>query len=224
MGEVINSDHSMNGEQLRESGEEIECSDVNKKLEKLDDQHMKPLKGKFLQTDEVIDFLSTETLHLKTIPKCAKSNTYFVLDNSENLKRKSTGKTMEFWDNCGAWDSKSASTKTAHFVKRNGKLISVVKKGESFCKEVKNQYVPIEPQPNENDLVIMKRYYATLKRDKSYKKRITWFESLPDYPMELLSLAVAEYLGNFPIDEISQHGNARKTNQEYVRTSQNRLF
>jgi hypothetical protein len=54
MGEDIDSDHSMNGEQLHESGEE--CSDVNKKLEKLDDQHMKPLKGKFLQTDEVIDF------------------------------------------------------------------------------------------------------------------------------------------------------------------------
>lgn len=50
-------------------------------------------------------------------------------------------------------------------------------------------------------------------------KRITWFESLPGYSDRIMSLAVSGCCGTFPSHDISQHGNARKTNQEYIRTS-----
>ena len=33
------------------------------------------------------------------------------------------------------------------------------------------------------------------------------------------TVSVAEYLGTFPGEEISKHGNSRKNNQEYIRTS-----
>lgn len=83
---------------------------------------LRPLHGTFFQTDKLIEFLSTEEVVVPTIPLSNKSNVYFLLQNSENLERKSNGKTM---DNCGTWDSKSASTKTAYFVKRVGKMMSV---------------------------------------------------------------------------------------------------
>lgn len=126
---------------------------------------------------------------------------------------------MEFWDDCGTWDSKSSSTKTTYFISVDGRLVSLVKKNSLFCKEIKKKFVPLEPQPDEGQLFVMKRFYGTLNRDKNYKKRISWFEQLPGYPKETNAVAVAEYLGTFPSAEISKHGNARKTNQEYIRTS-----
>lgn len=79
--------------------------------------------------------------------------------------------------------------------------------------------VLLDPQPNEISLVEMKRYYAKLQRDPKYEKRISWFKKLLGYSPEVLSRAVAEYLGKFPIEEKCRHRNSKKTNQEYVRSS-----
>ena len=57
--------------------------------------------------------------------------------------------------------------------------------------------------------------------DKSYKKRIGWFESMPGYPIECTFQAVAEYLGSFPKEIPAIHGDAVKTNQEYIRSPPN---
>ena len=86
---------------------------------------------------------------------------------------------------------------------------------------MKKTFVPLEPQPQENEIMILKRYYATLQREKKYKKkRISWFEHIPGMNSESYkTVSVAEYLGTFPGEEISKHGNSRKNNQEYIRTS-----
>ena len=55
----------------------------------------------------------------------------------------------------------------------------------------------------------MKRYYATLKKDNSYKKRVTWLQNC--------NLAVVEYLGKFP--GLGSHGNST-TGSEYIRLAQ----
>ena len=68
---------------------------------------------------------------------------------------------------------------------------------------VKKVFTPLEPQPCVTDIVVMKRYYATLLRDPSYKKRITWFEQLPSNFDNKKMHAVAKYIGKFPI--IAQH-------------------
>ena len=42
---------------------------------------------------------------------------------------------------------------------------------------------------------------------------------MPGYPLDAMNKAIAEYLGKYPIDTVNKHGNAKVTNQEYIRTS-----
>jgi len=65
------------------------------------------------------------------------------------------------------------------------------------------------PQPNADDIFTILRYYATLKCDPSYQKRITAFENGTH--------AVAEYLGTLPA-AVQPHGLAHAATGEYVRT------
>ena len=128
------------------------------------------LEGKFLSTDKIVEILTTQTASLTAIPKSAKENVYFLLDNKHNVDRKNSSKRMEFFDNCGVWDSKSTSVKPTYFVKsESGKLVSCVKKQGLFCKEIRKKFIPLEPQPDDSNLFILKRYYANLKRDKNYE-------------------------------------------------------
>ena len=140
----------------------------------------KPSQWKLFGSDQLIDIFSTGNHEiLKEIPRCKKENIFFLLDNSENFKRKASSKRMEFWDNCGAWDSNSSSTKTTYFFYFDVKLTTAIKNQSQFGRIIKKQFVPFEPQPLENKLFILKRFYATLKRDKQFKKRISWFEQMP---------------------------------------------
>ena len=118
---------------------------------------------------------------------------------------------MEFRDNCGTWDTKSTSTQTTFFVRQKGKLVSIMKKLDKNCNEIKKKFVSL--QPDESDVFILKQYNATLKRAKTYKKRISWFENTPGFPIESTLYVLAEYVGKFSVDDISKHGNARKTHQ-----------
>jgi hypothetical protein len=88
----------------------------------------------------------------------------------------------------------------------------VAKKGDNYCVRVKRSgvysWVPLEPQPSEADVVVLHRYYATLKYDNSYKKRVSWFTSTVN--IEIGKKAVYEYLGTFPM----QNQNFFRTNPE----------
>ena len=61
------------------------------------------------------------------------------------------------------------------------------KKDGKFYREVRKKMVLLDPQPNETNLVEMKRYYAKLQSDPKYEKPISWFEKLPSYSPEVLS-------------------------------------
>ena len=65
--------------------------------------------------------------------------------------------------------------------------------------------MPLEPQPSEADVVVLHRYYTTLKCDNSYKKRVSWFTSTVN--TDIGKKAVYEYFGKFP-----------KQNQNFFRT------
>ena len=88
-----------------------------------------------------------------------------------------------------------------------------------YCKETKingkKTYVPYDNQPK--DVITIHRYYTTLKREKTYKKRVSWFENLPEKFTTRKHIAVIEYTGVCPRQGES-HGNSKNTNQEYVRT------
>jgi hypothetical protein len=76
---------------------------------------------------------------------------------------------------------------------------------------IKIKIVPLDYQPRESEILALKRYYATLKRDKNYKKGISWFYYLHGVQSNVTKVAIAEYLGNFPLDDLCSHGNS-KTN------------
>ena len=102
----------------------------------------------------------------------------------------------------GVWDSgKAESVKTVHILSEN--LRQVTKKGEFYCIRQKRNgvfsWTPVEPQPAESDVVVLHQYYAVLKSDATYKKRVSWFSSSTN--IEIEKKAIYEYQGQFPTTE-----------------------
>ena len=65
------------------------------------------LMNGFLSIEEVLYQLENATHVLPDIPRGKKENVFFVLDNSKNIEKRSLAKKMDFWDDCGVWDSKT---------------------------------------------------------------------------------------------------------------------
>ena len=178
--------------------------------------------GSFLAADEVVNILLAEDSVVDCLctelPKGRKENVYFVVDNNENIKRRNSGGKSKFPDDCGAW-SDSSSTKKHHYVFENGSLVYIELKNKLFCKYSKGEKRPLDPQPKMDDVLILKRYYTSLKRAPDYKKRVTWVEKYPTNNRENSKcIAVVEYIGIFP-QNVVPHGNAKHCNADYVRSS-----
>ncbi len=179
--------------------------------------------GSFLAADEVVNILLAEDSVVDCLctelPKGRKENVYFVVDNNENIKRRNSGGKSKFPDDCGAW-SDSSSTKKHHYVSENGSLVYIELKNKLFYKYSKGEKRPLDPQPKMDDVLILKRYYTSLKRAPDYKKRVTWVEKYPTNNRENSKcIAVVEYIGIFP-QNIVPHGNAKHCNADYVRSSE----
>ena len=106
-------------------------------------------------------------------------------------------------------------------------FVSVIKRGNVYCteKQIKREryYIPLVPQPNPDELVEIHRLYQTLKAspsgDNQFKKRITWFEKIPNTIQDLpADIALVEYVGVFP--PRVYHGNVKDhdRNSKYVKT------
>ena len=50
----------------------------------------------------------------------------------------------------------------------------------SLKPQSKGTHVPLDPQPPQHDILVLKRQYCSLKRDNTYKRRVSWFELLPE--------------------------------------------
>ena len=148
-----------------------------------------------------------------TIPRGIKENVTFVLSNTENITRKKAGRKAQFFDDCGVY--KTNTLKTHHFVQKDGRYMYIEKRGEKYV--TGRTRTPLEPQPTENDVLILKRYYSILKRSQLFKRRISWLENCPKTESETGLLSV-EYIGIFPVD-VTPHGNAKSSKTEYVRTA-----
>ncbi|CAC5425787.1 unnamed protein product [Mytilus coruscus] len=137
---------------------------------------------------------------VETIPHGYKDNVFCSLDNSENILRKQNSQASYYADDCGSWDTHSArSMKTDLIYMPNGK----------------KTYTPYNPQLE--TVVTLYRFYISLKRYKSFKKRVSWFTSLPDTLKHRLHIAIVEYVGKCPRTG-EPHGNAKLSTQEFVRT------
>ncbi|KAK3101791.1 hypothetical protein FSP39_006376 [Pinctada imbricata] len=150
---------------------------------------------------------------LDNIPPGLKENVFFLLhDKNKNDRQRS------FPDDCGIWASDSGATPKSIFLKTNDgkyKLIFLRKGEYHFQKKVKGKmtYVKISPQPSPSKLTTLQRYYTSLKKDKTYKKRVT--RLLNDDSC----FTICEYIGKFP--GLSSHGNTKIGETEYLRIPTN---
>jgi len=155
---------------------------------------------------------------LPEVPRGAKVNCSFVVNNIDNVQRKSMQQCNRFWDDCGAWDRNKGRTLTSTFVLATSdagtSLRTVTYRNGEYCvKKRENKKVTwkaIVPAPQAKDVVVLRAYYTSLKGCPNYRKRITWLDSKPH-------IALVEYQGELP-EERLPHGNA-KQDGEYVRTN-----
>jgi hypothetical protein len=136
--------------------------------------------------------------------------------------RQQTGKSSVYPDDCGAWDSHSRRTvKTDFTVLPDDSLRYTVLKDEKYCyeKQVKGKktFVPLDPQPEHDNVVTLTRYYTPLKRDKNFKKRVSTFNCFPARHSLRENVALVEYTGTYPKSS-QTHGNAKHVSHDYVRT------
>ena len=139
-----------------------------------------------------------------------------IVNNESNFDNKSASKRSNFWDDCGVWETSSGSSPTSYYqIVGNSNLRKIYLKQKVFCIEKqinrKRQYIPMEPQPDPKTVVSLQRYYAKLKLDKNYEKRVTYFGKGSSN-----KFALVEYIGKFP--GLAAHGNAKSGENEYVRT------
>ena len=111
------------------------------------------LNGGFLSIEAVLH-AATEVEHMgSSIPRGVKENVYFVLDDTQNVERRQSGKVSEYPDDCGAWASSKNSTKTNYYIRgEDGKLKYVEFKNGVYCLEQKRKFIPITPNPLPNPL------------------------------------------------------------------------
>lgn len=136
---------------------------------------------------------------LSSVPKGLKSDCYFVVNNEENVKKNGNKVNCEYHDDCGAWSSNDTRMVDMAYVHTNSSLHHERKKEGKYCvkKKISNKDIwkPLEPQPNESDIVVLHKYCATLKRSSEFAKRVSWYKKLHAGSEEKLSVAVIEYIG-----------------------------
>ena len=81
--------------------------------------------------------------------------------------------------------------------------------GQFGLRKTKDGVSWVEPFDKQQKVLELHQYYAKLKRDESYQRRISYINDA--------SVFVVEFLGIFPITT-KPHGNSTKSSSEYVRT------
>ena len=167
------------------------------------------LNGKNLTAAELFTCVQDHVVVVQDIPKGFKDNVYFCLQKQTNG--------ASFPDDCGSWDTHSGRTvKTDFVLTADNCLKFTIKKDNMYYFEKKSKgkkkLTLYDPQPER--VVTLHRYYTVLKRDKTYKKRVSWFSNIPP---EFKNVAVVEYTGTCPRTNLP-HGNSKHSTQEYIRT------
>jgi len=156
---------------------------------------------RFLDTDELLKLLASSS-GLECVPSGVKDNVSFVVRNEKNEDRRARGKRSQFADSCGSWFSKGATTsRTAFVVGEGGELKTTVSwlNGLWGSRRFVNghaTFVPLSPQPSPDELLVLYRYYARLRSNPEFQRRISWVGQRPQsIPVSVLGKAVYEYRG-----------------------------
>jgi len=133
-----------------------------------------PLSRHFLDGYAVLNVLFSENPMLPAVPNGIKENVYFIMNNSCNTMSRHDSKQSSFADDCGIWDTAKGSTKKHEFILTDSGNIRFIEKHQGqYYTNRKNPATVLVPQPEQKDVHILKRYYATLKRDSTFRKRVS---------------------------------------------------
>ena len=105
-------------------------------------------------------------------------NCYLLVDNERNMKRFATGnnKKCDFYDDCGTWDHEKGNTVKTTYVVTDGSLRHVELKNKQYSTKMRRPkkviWVPLDPQPEDQNVVTISRYYAISKIDPTFEKRV----------------------------------------------------
>lgn len=152
------------------------------------------------------------------IPRGCKDNVCCLLDNSQNMALRQSGKKSNFEDDCGVWDTTKGRTIVLPYMKTSiGEFKRLFFKNGMYGEEriVKGcrTFDPVTPQPDEDQLYLLGRYYTSQKGNSSYRKRVTWIDQ---QRANMPVVAVCEYLGTGQVSEA--HGNTKLNQVPYLRT------
>jgi hypothetical protein len=156
------------------------------------------LQKSFLEVHDIIKVLQNcpYSMAHPFIPPGIKNNVYFVVQNSENIEIREP-RMKRGLDDCGIWHSRNGYSKICFIKTKAGNLNNVMPRKNKFYYQrrsrTKVKYDLIEPQPDPSTVLTLRRYYATLKLDPTYKKRVSWLETQSSE-----DIFVAEYLGKYP--------------------------
>jgi hypothetical protein len=159
-----------------------------------------------------------------TIPPGRKENVYFVVNNERNRTRMDAGQKCEYSDDCGAWVSCKGACPISYYIRAgsSGVLKNLIKKNGLFCVEKKinkqRHYIPVNPQPEEGEIMELRRMYSTLKVGTSFRRRVSFIKKWPtsESTSTSKSLIIVEYTGMFP--GRNAHGNSNH-DADYVRVA-----
>ncbi len=166
---------------------------------------------------------------LDKVPVGLKNNKYYIINNQENIDKRARGESSHFWSDVGAWDPDhdASTTTTKYYCGGDGsmRVVYYPKKIGLYCIEKqinkKRTYVPLEPQPEENQIVYVMRHYnkKTYSDENGHKcvfeRRVMWVTNMVDSP----PIAVHEFLGMQP--QPQPHGNSHQCTRNYVQSGQN---
>ena len=175
--------------------------------------------GSFLTTQKLFELLTShyeKNKLCKGIPKGSKNNVYFVLNDQKNFQKTKAETIRTYVDDCRAWET----IWTEHYyIKTEGKFKYTEESKDCFGFRTNidgdSFFQPIKPQPTEENIFKLIRYYAKLKADKSYSRRVSTIRNGD----ELFStgVAIVEYKGTFRGH--TPHGNATSDlSSIYIRT------
>ena len=91
------------------------------------------LLNRFLTQQEIYDIIIRRNIEHASIPPGIKNNTYFLINNKQNEKRRGNNKKSDFTDDCGIWDTNKSSMKRARYLVNNGVLSYIDKTDGKYC-------------------------------------------------------------------------------------------
>ncbi|XP_078689169.1 uncharacterized protein LOC144920713 [Branchiostoma floridae x Branchiostoma belcheri] len=153
------------------------------------------------------------------VPRGLKEDVAFLVNNHQNYERRLAGKKSELWDDCGSW---ARGTSPKALIYCDGYSVRLVTKNSAglYCipktQDGRRKQVPLNPQPEEEDIMELQRNYSVSTASNSYTRRVSWLNRFggSDIPQECRT-ALYEYTGTYPGDK--PHGNSKDQDSAYVR-------